>query len=161
VAGGALGGAGIGLGIQVLIGWTLSSVFGLNLVTGGLVQGACLGSAVGLGYAWSTARLHGIAAPVGPARWRTAVTAALAAGVVALLLARAGYPLVGGVIHAIAQASRGSQIALTPLGAWIGEPAFGPITQALVAVAEGTLFGFGLTWGLTRRGRPRSGRDIS
>ena len=59
--------------------------------------------------------------------------------------------MVGGVIHAVAQASAGSHVELTPLGSWLGEPAFGPLTQRLVAAFEGGLFGFGLAWGLTRR----------
>ena len=69
----------------------------------------------------------------------------------AIALSLSGSPLVGGIINAVAQASAGSQVALTPLGRWIGEPAFGPLTRTLVAAAEGALFGFGLAWGLTRR----------
>lgn len=152
VVGGALGGAAIGTLLQVLGSWTLANVFGLAVAVGGSVEGACLGGAVALGYALTTARRGGgIAAPTGGARWLAALTAGLATAATAVALAASGYPLVGGIIHAIAEASRGSQMQLTPLGAWLGEPAFGPVTQALVAAAEGALFGFGLTWGLTRR----------
>jgi hypothetical protein len=58
---------------------------------------------------------------------------------------------VGGTIHLIAQASRGSQATLTPLGQLLGEPDFGPLTAALLATGEGALFGAGLALGLTRR----------
>jgi hypothetical protein len=58
---------------------------------------------------------------------------------------------VGGTIHAIAQASVGSQATLTPLGQLIGEPDFGPLTAAVIGTGEGALFGLGLTLGLTRR----------
>ncbi|MEZ5289341.1 MAG: hypothetical protein R2712_31985, partial [Vicinamibacterales bacterium] len=57
--------------------------------------------------------------------------------------------LVGGTLHAVAQAFEG-RVALTPLAALIGEPAFGPVTQAVVAAFEGGAFGLGLAWGLTR-----------
>ena len=59
--------------------------------------------------------------------------------------------IVGGTVHAIAQASQGSQATLTPLGALIGEPEFGPITRAVIGTGEGALFGLGLALGLTRR----------
>ena len=66
-------------------------------------------------------------------------------------LALAGRSLVAGTVHAIAQASQGSQTTLAPLGRFIGEPDFGPITASLIGTAEGALFGFGLAFGLTRR----------
>jgi hypothetical protein len=69
----------------------------------------------------------------------------------ALLLALAGRPLVGGTIHAIAEASQGSQAALTPLATLIGEPDFGRMSRAVIGTGEGALFGFGLALGLTRR----------
>jgi len=152
LAGGSLGGLIIGGLLQALVGWTLDSVFGLRVSLGGPLEGLCLGGAVAAGYAATTSlREGGIAAPSGRARWRTAASCAAAAGTTAILLSLTGAPLVGGTINAVAQASAGSQVALTPLGGWLGEPAFGPLTRTLVAAAEGTLFGFGLAWGLTRR----------
>jgi hypothetical protein len=68
-----------------------------------------------------------------------------------LLLTLAGRPLVGGTIHAIAQASLGSQAALTPIARLVGEPDFGPLTAAVIGTGEGALFGIGLSFGLTRR----------
>jgi hypothetical protein len=78
---------------------------------------------------------------------------AVACGLATLSLAAAGRPLVGGTIHMIAQASRGSQAALTPLGQLVGEPDFGPLSQSIIGFAEGTLFGLGLAFGLTKRPR--------
>lgn len=156
LAGGATGGLAVGTLLYVVARSTLESVFGLQVTLGGPVEGLSLGAAVAIGYASTTSlKEGGIAAPRGAARWRTATACALAAGTTAVVLALSGSPLVGGTINLIAQASAGSQIALAPLGAWIGEPAFGPITRTLVAAAEGALFGFGLAWGLTRRGGRR------
>jgi hypothetical protein len=75
----------------------------------------------------------------------------VACGVAALGLTLAGYPLVGGTIHAIAQVSAGSQTTLTPLAHLIGEPDFGPVTAALIGTGEGALFGLGVILGLTHR----------
>lgn len=66
-------------------------------------------------------------------------------------LTLSGRPLIGGTIHAIAQASQGAQATLTPLGRLIGEPDFGPITRIVIGIGEGGLFGLGLALGLTRR----------
>jgi hypothetical protein len=63
----------------------------------------------------------------------------------------AGRPLVGGTVHVIAQAVQGSQVTLTPLGRLLGEPDFGALARAIIAIGEGTFFGFGLAFGLTRR----------
>lgn len=152
IVGGAFGGLAVGTLLYATARWTLESVFGLHVALGGPVEGLLLGAAIASGYASTTSlREGGIAAPRGAARWRTAGACALGAGAMAVVLSLAGAPLVGGTINLIAQASAGSQIALAPLGAWIGEPAFGPLTRSLVAAAEGALFGFGLAWGLTRR----------
>ena len=78
---------------------------------------------------------------------------AVVCGLATLSLTAAGRPLVGGTIHMIAQASRGSQAMLTPLGHLVGEPDFGPLSQAIIGFAEGTLFGLGLAFGLTKRPR--------
>jgi hypothetical protein len=71
----------------------------------------------------------------------------------AIALSTSGRPLVGGTIHAIAEASAGSQAMLTPLGRLIGDPDFGPVTQTVIGTGEAGLFGFGLALGLTRRPR--------
>ena len=163
VVGGAIGGLLIGAAVQVVTAWTLADLFGLHVPVGGAVEGLCLGAAIGAGYAATTRRREGgIARPTGAARWRVAAVTAACGAVTAMALSAFGSPMVGGVIHAVAQASAGSQVQLTPLGNWLGEPAFGPLTQRLVGAFEGGLFGFGLAWGLTRRvGQPANSAQIS
>ena len=135
----------------------------LHVRVGGAVEGLCLGAAIGAGYAATTRRRGGgIARPTGAERWRVAAVMAVCGAVTAMALSAFGSPMVGGLIHAVAQASAGSQVQLTPLGNWLGEPSFGPLTQRLVAAFEGGLFGFGLAWGLTRRvGWPANSGPVS
>lgn len=152
VCGAALGGGLVGAAAQWLGRWSLAALVGVNVDTGGGLEGLAIGGAAGLGY--SLATLHaegGPAAPRGRSRLGAAGVTAAACGLAALALALAGRPLVGGTIHSIAQASAGSQTTLTPLGRLIGEPDFGPVTAALIATGEGALFGLGLALGLTRR----------
>ena len=77
----------------------------------------------------------------------------------AALLALAGRPLIGGLVHDIARSSRESQLVLAPLGRLIGEPGFGPITRAILGAFEGWAFGSSVAWGLTRR--PRTLSELS
>ncbi|HEU4688975.1 MAG TPA: hypothetical protein VFS23_11465, partial [Vicinamibacterales bacterium] len=122
--------------------------------TGGGLEGLVIGAAAGLGYSLSTLRAEGgLAAPRGRERLRAVSITALSCGLAALMLTLAGRPLVGGTIHAIAEASLGSQAALTPIARLVGEPDFGPLTAAVIGTGEGALFGIGLAFGLTRRGR--------
>jgi DNA-binding winged helix-turn-helix (wHTH) protein len=151
VAAGAVGGSAVGLTVEWLGRWSLAGLIGLRLGVGGGLEGLAIGGAAGLGYAIATAQAQGLAAPRGGRRLATALVVAAACGLSALLLALAGRPLVGGTIHAIAEASHGSQAALTPLATLIGEPDFGPVSRAVIGTGEGALFGFGLALGLTRR----------
>jgi hypothetical protein len=152
ICGGALGGAAAGLAAQWLGRWSLAALVGVNVGIGGGLEGLVIGAAAGLGY-WrgTSAARGGLAAPRGSRRLEAAAVTAFWCGLAALGLALAGYALVGGTIHAIAEASLGSQAILTPLGRLIGEPDFGPVTAAIIGFGEGALFGFGLTLGLTRR----------
>ena len=159
VAGGAAGGAAVGLLAHALVRWTLESLFGLHVpITTGLIEGLVLGAAAAGGYAISTHRPGGggIVAPAGRARWRTVLTVATCCALGGILLAAMGRPLVGALISGIAQASRGSQLALTPLGALVSDPAFTATTKVLLAILECGLFGAGLAWGLTKRPALRS-----
>ena len=152
VAGGSLGGAAAGFVAQWLGQLTLATLFGVDLPLGGTLDGVVIGAAAGLAYALGTATSSdGLAAPRGAQRSRIVLLMAVACGVATLSLTAAGRPLVGGTIHMIAQASRGSQAALTPLGHLVGEPDFGPVSQSIIGFAEGTLFGLGLAFGLTKR----------
>jgi DNA-binding winged helix-turn-helix (wHTH) protein len=152
ICGASLGGGLVGLIAQWLSRWSLSTLVGVNVSTGGGIEGLVIGAAAGLGYSLSTLGAEGgFAAPRGSKRFRAVALTAIACGLAALALTLAGRPLVGGTIHAIAQASRGSQAALTPIARLMGEPDFGPLTAALIGTGEGALFGIGLSIGLTRR----------
>jgi DNA-binding winged helix-turn-helix (wHTH) protein len=161
--GAAAGGAAMGMAVQWLMRWSLAAVVGLNLPIGGAFEALVIGAATGLGYA--IARRH-TGTPLtrsapGPSPrspiQRAALVAAFCAAA-ALALAWAGRPLVGGTLHVIAREARGSQISLTPLGRLIGEPEFGPVSQALIAAWEGGIFGFGVGIALLRR---RSHADLT
>ena len=156
-SGGAAGGLLVGAATQWIGGWSLATLFGLRVAIGGALEGVVLGAAAGLGYAIATRRAAGLAAPRGSRRVETAAVVAALCGIAALALTLAGRPMVGGTVHAIAEAAHGSQAALTPLGRLIGEPDFGPASQAIIGAGEGAVFGFGLALGLMRR--PRASGD--
>jgi DNA-binding winged helix-turn-helix (wHTH) protein len=152
VGGAAAGGGLVGLAVQWLGRWSLATLVGVHVETGGAVEGVVIGGAAGLGYAVATARVQeGLAAPRGRGRLSVVAITAATCGLGALLLTLAGRPLVGGTVHAIAQASQGSQATLTPLGRLIGEPDFGPVVRSVIGMGEGALFGLGFGLGLTRR----------
>jgi DNA-binding winged helix-turn-helix (wHTH) protein len=152
ICGASLGGGFVGLIAQWLGRWSLSTLVGVNVSTGGGIEGLVIGAAAGLGYSLGTLEAHGgLAAPRGRKRFRSIALTGAACGLAGLALTLAGRPLVGGTIHAIAQASQGSQAALTPIARLVGEPDFGPLTAALIGTGEGALFGVGLSIGLTRR----------
>jgi DNA-binding winged helix-turn-helix (wHTH) protein len=154
LCGGAAGGGTAGLVAQLLGGWSLAALVGLEVSIGGGLEGLLIGAAAGAGYAWSTAdALGGLAAPRGARRARAAGVTATACGLAALGLTLAGRPLVGGTIDRIAQASQGAQASLSPLGTLVGEAGFGPLSRAIIGTGEGALFGLGLAVGLTRRPR--------
>jgi hypothetical protein len=154
ISGAALGGALAGSVAQFLGRWSLATLVGVDVEVGGLIEGLVVGGAAGLGYGVGTQGAEGgLAAPRGRRRLGAAAVTAVACGLATLALTLAGRPLVGGTIHAIAQASQGSQAALTPIGRLIGEPDFGLLTASVIGTGEGALFGFGLALGLTRRQR--------
>ena len=151
LCGAAIGGAVAGITAQWLARWSLMTLIGVRVDIGGAVEGVVIGGAAGLGYGLATSGAEGLATPRGRTRLRGAALTATMCGVAALGLTTAGRPLAGGTIHAIAEASQGSQATLTPLGRLIGEPEFGPLTGAIIGTGEGVLFGLGLALGLTRR----------
>jgi len=162
--GAAAGGAATGTAVQWLMRWSLAAVVGLHLPIGGAFEGLVIGAAAGAGYAiarrpkGTPLNRSGNPSPAArPFIYRAAVVAACCAAA-ALALTWAGRPLVGGTLHVIAREARGSQISLTPLGRLIGEPDFGPVSQALIAAWEGGIFGFGVGIALLRR---RSHADLT
>ena len=153
IIGGAAGGAGAGALAQWLGRLTLVTLVGIDVRVGGAFDGLVLGAAAGLAYALGTRTGHGgLAAPRGARRWGAVLLMGVScAAAAAMLTIAADRPLVGGTIHMIATASRGAQAALTPLGALVGEPDFGPLSRGIIGTGEGLLFGLGLGLGLTRR----------
>ncbi len=152
VAGGAIGGAIVGWATEWLGRSILVILVGVHVPVGGGVEGVAIGGAAGLGYGLATRRAAGgLATPRGRDRVRTILAIGLACGLAALSLTFAGRALVGGTIHAIADASAGSQAVLTPLGRLVGDPAFGRFTRTVIGTGEGIVFGLGLALGLTRR----------
>jgi len=147
IVGAAAGGAAVGTAAQWIARGSLAALFGVTLEVGGGIEGLILGAAAGLGYAVATPRLG----PGHAARLQAAALMAILCGVGAFALTSTGRPLVGGTLHALARETRGSQITLTPLARMLGEPDFGPVTQALIGTGEGALFGLGLAFGLLRR----------
>ena len=160
VAGAAVGGALVGTAVQWLARWTLLAIVGVEVQTGGGIEGLVIGASAGLGYAIATSQVDGgFAAPRGRQRLRAAALTALLCGTGALTLTLAGHPLVGGTLHGIARQARGSQITLTPLAHLIGEPDFGPVSQRLIGTCEGAIFGLGLAFGLMRRPSSRTSHE--
>jgi DNA-binding winged helix-turn-helix (wHTH) protein len=153
----ALGGLGVGAIVQWAARWSLAALVGLHVPIGGAFEGLVLGMAIGAGYAVVTRGTgDGLPAPRGRRRLVVAFATAVAAGIGALALTIDGRPLVGGTIHAMAEASQGAQVLLTPLGRLVGDPGFGRFSQALLGTLEGVMFGAGLALGHTRRISRRS-----
>ena len=162
MTGAASSGWFVGCAAQWLGRWSLATLVGLHVQVGGCVEGVVLGGAAGLGYALATRRTEGgLAAPRGRQRFGVAAITGFACALGALALSSSGRPLVGGTIHAIAQASAGSHAVLTPIARLIGEPDFGPWSRAVIGAGEAGLFGFGLALGLTRRPSVRRWSQVS
>ena len=151
--GAAVGGTAIGLAVQWLMRWSLAAVVGMHSPIGGAIEGLVIGAAAGVGYAIA----RHIRPPGRSLIYRVAVVGVCCAAA-ALALGLAGRPLVGGTLHRIAREARGSQITLAPLGRLIGEPEFGPVSQAIIAACEGGIFGCGVGVALFRR---RSHADLT
>jgi DNA-binding winged helix-turn-helix (wHTH) protein len=143
-----------GMAAHLVVRTLLEGLFAIVYVTiPGPMEGLALGAAVSLAYVaatWTTAG-GGLPAPAGGRR--IAVVAATSAGgaVAGVVLGALGWPLVGGIIHQIARLSGDAPLGLAPLARLIGEPAFGPLTQRLLAGFEGAMFGLAAGIALTRR----------
>jgi DNA-binding winged helix-turn-helix (wHTH) protein len=152
ICGAALGGWIVGSAVEWIGRWSLAALVGLTLDIGGSLEGLVIGAAAGVGYAMGTSAAEGgLAAPRGRRRIRAAALTAALCGLAGLTLTLLGRPLVGGTLHAIARAAPGSQVTLEPFGRLMGEPDFGPVSQAVLGFGESALFGLGLAVGLMRR----------
>jgi DNA-binding winged helix-turn-helix (wHTH) protein len=153
--GGALAGAIAGACGGIIISAVPDSVAPLTAAPVLAAIGAACGAAGGAGVG------AGLAAAEAVARSQRALALAVGAsiggGLVGLTVqwlatwTLAALVGVGGTIHAIAAATQGADVMLTPLARAIGEPDFGVITSALIGTGEGAVFGLGLALGLTRR----------
>jgi DNA-binding winged helix-turn-helix (wHTH) protein len=151
---GALAGALIAGIADLVLRAVLDTMFGVQLLHAtAAVDGLVIGGAAGAGYALATSQPPGggIAAPHGRRRAMTVLTVGLCCALAAMLLAFAGRPLVGGMVHAVARTSPDAQLVLEPLGHLIGEPDYGPLTRTWLSAFEGGMFGCALAWGFTRR----------
>lgn len=136
----AIGGGLAGMLVQWPARWGLSALLGLDVAIGGGLAGIAIGAAAGAGYAMAAG-----------GRMRNLLVTAGLCGLAGLALSLAGYPLVGGTIHAIADAAEGSRASLAPLGRLVGEPDFGPVSRSVLAFGEAATFGLGLAYGIARR----------
>lgn len=152
IVAGALGGGLAGGTVQLLARWGLAALLGLDVEVGGGVEGLAIGGAAGAGYAVAARTPDGdMTAPRDESRLSPPLVIAALCGLAGLALTLAGHPLVGGTIHAIADAAEGSRATLAPLGRLIGEGDFGPVSSAILAFGEAATFGLGLAYGLMRR----------
>jgi DNA-binding winged helix-turn-helix (wHTH) protein len=135
IAGGAAGGLVVGALGKMLGLDAFSLLLGQSPgnITGGL-EGALLGGGVGLGV-WLAHRR-------GPPRLRrAAILGGLAGGAAGLLTALLGGRLLAGSLALLAAQFPDSRLRIDQIGALLGEAGFGPLSQALSATLEGTLFG--------------------
>ncbi len=156
--GGAAAGATVGALAILVLRAMLDTFLGLRpMPGGGAVEGLVLGAAAGASYALATPQPPGggVAAPGGRRRLQVMAAVGLSCAAGALALSWMGFPMVGGYVHAVAQATRDGQLLLAPLGSFIGEPGFGPVTQTVLGAFEGGVFGASLAYGLTRRPSPK------
>lgn len=137
---GVLGGAGGGLVVGALVKLIGMDAFALLLGQApgdvtGAPEGLLLGAAVGLGV-WLAGR--------GPRPLPLRLSAAgagLAGAAAGVTIALLGGRLMGGRLALLASRFPSSRLRLDPLGAVLGERGFGPLTHVVTAGLEGTLFG--------------------
>ncbi len=147
-----------GLAAHLVVRALLEGLFAIVYVAiPGPIEGLILGAGVSLAYLAATwpAPGGGLPAPAGRRRALVAGITAAGGATAGIVLGALGWPLVGGLIHQIARLSGDAPLALAPLARLIGEPAFGPLTQRLLAGFEGAMFGLATGLALTRR-PPRS-----
>jgi DNA-binding winged helix-turn-helix (wHTH) protein len=136
IAGGAAGGFVIGTAGKLLGLDAFSLLLGQSPgdITGGL-EGALLGGGVGLG-CWLAHR--GGSTP----RFRSAaVLGGLCGGAAGLIASLTGGRLLAGSLVLLAEQFPNSRLRLDQIGGLLGETGFGPLSLALSATLEGTLFG--------------------
>lgn len=153
VALGSAGGAAIGELASLVGRATIEALFGLRVDgVGGGLEGAVMGAAAGLGYAFGVPESPdgGPAFPIGAARLRACAVAGACCAAAAVALGLAGGRLGGLSIDSVARTFPGSRVGLAPFARLLGESNAGRLTAATTGAYEGLCFGFGLLLGLTR-----------
>jgi DNA-binding winged helix-turn-helix (wHTH) protein len=148
---GGISGAIIGGLSHSIFAAIVMALFGRSLPAfGGAHEGVWVGAFTGLGYGLST-RDRALAAPRGRERAKVVALAGLLAGLGAAIASALGASFSAASVDAIASVFRGSELSLSSLGTWIGEPDFGRLSRVALSAYEGLFFGAGLVYGLTRR----------
>lgn len=151
VAGGALGGLGVGAFARLLGLDAFNLLLGQSPddITGG-AEGALLGTVVGLG-AWLALRMGpstAVERAVGPA----ALLGVLAGLIIPLL----GGQMMGGSLDLLAHQFPGSHLRLGQIGALFGESGFGPVSRMVTGAIEGGLFAMGIVGAMVIGRRSRN-----
>ena len=136
IVGGALGGLLVGAVVKLvgldtftlLVGRTPGDITGAP-------EGALLGAAIGLA-AWLAERTPAPLSPRRGAAWGT-----LAGAIAGALIPVLGGRLLLGSLDLLVRDFPGARLRLEPVGALLGEPGIGPLTQAVTGALEGGLFG--------------------
>ncbi|WP_454761713.1 winged helix-turn-helix domain-containing protein [Caulobacter segnis] len=133
--GGAVGGLVVGAVVKLLglDAFTLLLGHAPEGITGG-GEGVLLGGAAGLAF-WLAGKVSGA---------RSIAIAAAVGGVAGLVIPLLGGRLLGGSLDLLAHSFPDSRLKLTTIGGLLGEPGFGPLSQATTGALEGALFVAGL-----------------
>jgi DNA-binding winged helix-turn-helix (wHTH) protein len=131
-----------------------------DVTFGSGAEGAIIGAAAGLGYAFGAHAPAGggLATPRGLARFRAAALTGLACGAAGGLLGFADWGTISVTLDRTADAYEHSQVGLASLARALGEGNPHRITRGLASAFEGLMFGVGLATGLTHRPLPRHSR---
>jgi hypothetical protein len=123
-------------------------------------EGAIIGAAAGIGYAFgaSTPAGGGLATPRRLARFRAAALTGLACGVAGGLLGLADWGTISVTLDRAGNLYEHSQVGLESLARVLGEGDRHRVTRGLASAFEGLMFGMGLATGLTHRALPRDSR---
>jgi hypothetical protein len=145
-AGGMVGGFAVG-GMVKLLGLDAFALLFGRSPTGmtGTAEGALIGAALGFAAWIATNRQHSLRG--------SAAIGGLAGGAAGLLVPLLGGHLLGGSLNQLAREFPDARFRLDAIGAQLGEPAFGRISEALTATFEGALFGLCVAGALALAGK--------
>ena len=136
IAGGAIGGLLVGAVVKLLGLDAFNLLLGRSPgdITGG-PEGLLLGAAVGTGL-WFGSRKG-----ASPWRGRSVAASSVAGAIAGIVIPLMGGRLMGGSLDLLARSFPNSRLRLDQIGAVLGEPGFGLLSQAVTGALEGALFG--------------------